>query len=104
MDGRGEEPAADGRQGESFQWTSGSQSAEEPQRRRWQQRWVMSNVIIGTPWDEQRLKAQLGSYEKRQAELSHLHVAYYFAEPDMTLIVNRLKGEVTIWRKGRAMR
>ena len=66
------------------------------------QRWVMGNVGMHDPWDEAKFVARLGPYEKQQAELSHLHDAYYFPEADMTLIVNRLLGEVTIWRRGRA--
>ena len=68
------------------------------------QRWVMEHVVMHTPWDEPSFVARLGRYEKSQAELSHLHDAYYFPGADMTLIVNRLLGEVTIWRIGRASR
>lgn len=85
-----------------FSLTNKSRTADEAKRGNEQQRWVMENVISGTPWDEGKFVAQLGKYEKSPATLSHLHDAYYFAGPDMTLIVNRLKGEVTVWRKGRA--
>lgn len=68
------------------------------------QRWVMENVVMHTPWNEASFVDRLGRYEKSQAELSHLHDAYYFPGADMTLIVNRLLGEVTIWRMGRASR
>lgn len=68
------------------------------------QKWVMENVNMNSPWNEGTYVAKLGSYEKSRADLSRLHDAYYFPGADMTLIVNRLRGEVTIWRVGRASR
>lgn len=74
------------------------------QARNARQVWVMENVIVGTPWDEAAFVKRLGPYEKSPAELSHLHDAYYFPGADMTLIVNRLRNEVSIWRTGRQTR
>lgn len=65
------------------------------------QRWVMSSLDMNTPWDEARFVTKLGPYEKYQSDMSHLHDAYYFPESDITLLVNRLKVEVTVWRLGR---
>lgn len=64
------------------------------------QKWVMLNVISGTPWDRSSFQKRLGKAEKRHSDLSQLHDAYYFPGADMTLIVNRLKNEVSVWRKG----
>lgn len=64
------------------------------------QRWVMENVISNSPWDRATMAKQLGKPVKGPADLSPLHDAYYFPGADMTLIVNRLKNEVTIWRMG----
>lgn len=65
-------------------------------------RWVMVNINVNDPWDEQSIVARLGGYEKSPSTLSPLHDAYYFPAADMTLIVNRLRKEITVWREGRA--
>jgi hypothetical protein len=65
------------------------------------QQWVMLNVIMHTPWDREGFKEKLGRSEKSPSTMSHLHDAYYYPDADMTLLVNRLLGEVTTWRKGR---
>ena len=64
------------------------------------QGWVMENVPMNTPWNEAQYVARLGRYQKRPSTMSHLHDAYYFPEADMTLIVNRLRNEITTWRMG----
>jgi hypothetical protein len=79
-------------------------SRAEAELRNERQKWVMGNVNMNSPWDEGAYVARLGPYEKSPADLSRLHDAYYFPGADMTLIVNRLRGEVTIWRMGRASR
>lgn len=82
--------------------SGGTRAAAEIRNQR--QAWVMDNVIMGTAWDEKAFVARLGQYEKSPSDLSHLHDAYYFPGANMTLIVNRLKGEVTIWRQGKQTR
>lgn len=64
--------------------------------------WVMENIYMNVPWNEADIVRRLGPYEKSRSTLSNLHDAYYFTEIDMTMIVNRLKNEITIWRTGRA--
>lgn len=64
------------------------------------QKWVMLNVDPRTQWDRADFEKRLGKSQKRQSDLSHLHDAYYFPGADMTLIVNRLKNEVSVWRLG----
>ena len=66
------------------------------------QKWVIDNVPSDAPWNEQKFKAKLGPYEKSPSTLSPLHDAYFFPNADMTLIVNRLRQEVSIWRIGHA--
>jgi hypothetical protein len=85
-----------------FKLANASLTATQAERRNVQRRWVMENVIDGTPWDEGQFVRMLGPYDKYPATLSRLHDAYYFKGADMTLIVNRLRGEVTVWRDGRA--
>lgn len=64
-------------------------------------KWVMENVNMRMPWDEKKFVAKLGDYEKSPASMSPLHDAYYFSNADMTLVVNRVRNEVTVWRDGR---
>lgn len=72
------------------------------ERRNNLQRWVMETVFMNSPWNERRFVAKLGPFQKTPATLSPLHDAYYFPDADMTLIVNHLLNEVTVWRDGRA--
>lgn len=65
---------------------------------------MMLNVISGTPWDQSDFQKRLGKAVKRHSDLSHLHDAYYFPGADMTLIVNRFKNEVSVWRMGQETR
>lgn len=70
------------------------------ERRNELQLWVMLNLSMNEPWNQSNFEAKLGPSEKGPSTLSHLHDAYYFPEADITLIVNRLKGEATVWRLG----
>lgn len=70
--------------------------------------WVMMNVGIGTPWNEDQFVAKLGPFTKSASELNltaapgFLFDAYYFEKADMTIIVGRATNTVTIWRDGLA--
>lgn len=77
-------------------------SADLVRSRNKMQMWVMENFVMNSPWDERYYVERLGNYEKSKATMSHLHDAYYFPRADMTLLVNRLKNDVTVWRLGRA--
>ena len=79
-------------------------SADKELAKRQAQNWVMGTVHSQYPWDESFFVNRLGNYVKYKATLSHLHDAYYFPDVDVTLLVNRLRGEVTVWRFGRATR
>lgn len=78
------------------------ESADLARSRNKMQMWVMENFVMNSPWNERYYVERLGNYEKSRATLSHLHDAYYFPRADMTLLVNRLKNDVTVWRLGRA--
>lgn len=66
------------------------------------QKWVIANVTPNDPWDRRRFERELGPAQRSRSDLSPLHDAYYFAGADMTLIVNRVRREVSVWRIGRA--
>jgi hypothetical protein len=70
-------------------------------RRNAAKKWVIENVIIGTPWSEGQFVQKLGNFSKSKADWN-LHDAYYFPVADMTIIVNNLKRTVSIWRFGKA--
>ncbi|WP_417677593.1 hypothetical protein [Pseudodonghicola sp.] len=76
-------------------------SKDDTDRKNDSQKWVMLNVEIGTPWNENLFVSKLGRFTKSAADLN-LHDAYYFPDTDMTIIVSRIKGTVAIWRMGRA--
>lgn len=65
------------------------------------QKWVYLEVDVNTPWDEVAMIKKLGKYEKAQADLSPMHDALYFPDADITMIVNRRSGELSLWRDGR---
>lgn len=67
------------------------------------QRWVMETVVSGLPWSKAKFDAKLGKSERGRSDISHLHDAYYYPGADMTILVNRLKNEVTTFRKGNAI-
>ena len=64
------------------------------------QRWVMNNLGMNEPWNRETYEAKLGKSQKGPSTMSHLHDAYYFPDADITLLVNRLKSQVTVWRMG----
>lgn len=93
-------PQVDGRS-QPLRIGNTSFSADAAKRRNEQREWVMENVVPRVPWNEASFVERLGKFEKAPSDLSRLHDAYYFPEPDMTLIVNRLRKEVSVWRMGR---
>lgn len=64
------------------------------------QKWVMLNLEMNMSWNRTTFEEKLGKSVKGPSTMSHLHDAYYFPEADVTLLVNRLKNEMTIWRLG----
>lgn len=78
-------------------------SGENPvaaKRRNELQRWVMNNMGANEVWDQNSFEKRLGKARKGPSTMSHLHDAYYFPDANITFLVNRLKGEVTVWRMG----
>ena len=86
-----------------FRLTGSGESKSQADQRNVDQMWVMENVIIGTLWNENQFIERLGQFSKSEAALN-FHDAYYFPRADMTIIVNRLKNSVSIWRTGQATR
>jgi hypothetical protein len=76
------------------------ESRAATERRNELQRWVMGNIGMNVPWNRGNFEARLGPAKKGPSTMSRLHDAYYFPDADMTLLVNRLKDEVTVWRMG----
>lgn len=81
------------------------ESPEAAQQRENDQRWVMENVYVGTRWNR---SSWIGRFGEPQQLITtrwnpDIMKAYYFKSLDMTIFVNKLKGEVSHWRMGRKM-
>lgn len=83
----------------SYKGTGGSASAAKEKDKL--QKWVIEEVYMGYPWNLSFFIKNLGDFERYDSTLSRLHDAYYFPKADMTLLVNRVKNEVTVWRFGK---
>ncbi len=82
----------------SFTGTGVDRSSAE--RKNELQKWVMLNLEMNMSWNRATFEEKLGKSVKGPSTMSHLHDAYYFPEADVTLLVNRLKNEMTVWRLG----
>jgi hypothetical protein len=67
------------------------------------QKWVMENIIVGTPWNASEWKERFGSQEELPVTSMNPNIIknYYFSTIDMTVIVNILKVKVVTWRMGK---
>lgn len=81
-------------------------SAGNAQQRAELRKWVMLKVNMGDKWDAAYFTNKLGSYQELSLEGGNPRVlkVFYFPKVDMTFIVNTLKGEVSVWRDGKAHR
>lgn len=79
------------------------ESSEAAQRRENDQLWVMENVSIGTRWDRSFWVGRFGEPQQFATTRWNPDIikAYYFKSLDMTIFVNELKLEVSVWRMGR---
>jgi hypothetical protein len=79
-------------------------SASDVQFKENGQRWVMQRVSMGDPWRPNEWIQRFGAYEELAVDRGNPEIlkAYYFPRIDTTLIVNTLKGEISVWRLGRA--
>ncbi|MEM1201708.1 MAG: hypothetical protein AAGN66_00615 [Acidobacteriota bacterium] len=77
--------------------------AQSAQYRENAQKWVMLNVSMGDPWVPSDWIGRYGKFQEIPITQGNPRVlkAFYFSKIDMTLIVNTLQGEITIWRLGR---
>jgi len=84
--------------------TGTGESAEVVKKRNQGQRWVKSNVFVGTKWDPSSWVAKFGSWEELKLTSGNPQILkmLYFESIDMTLTVNVLKGEIVTWQSGKA--
>lgn len=82
------------------------ESAANAQAKAEVRKWAMTNINMSDKWDAAYYTKKLGGYEELPLENGNPEVlkVYYFPDVDMTLIVNVYKGEITVWRDGRANR
>jgi len=83
---------------------SGSgESSELVAKRKAGQKWVMENIIVGTPWNPSEWEERFGSREELPVTSMNPNIIknYYFPSIDMTVIVNTLKASVVTWRMGK---
>lgn len=87
----------------SIELSTSNESAEKTVEFNGKQSWVMDNVAIETPWDENKFKTALGNFEELQVTNRNAGIikVYYFPEADMTIFVNKLKKSVLTWRMGK---
>lgn len=84
--------------------TGTGESAEAVEKRKQGQRWVESNVFVGTKWDPSSWVARFGSWEELELSSGNPQILkiFYFKSIDMSLMVNVLKGEIVTWQLGKA--
>lgn len=72
--------------GEQVTLTASGGSAEAEQKRQQDQKWIMQNVDMGTPWDEAKYVGRFGSYRELPLEDGNPRVLkmLYFPSIDMT--------------------
>lgn len=70
------------------------------------QHWVMLHVTMGDPWVPSLWRNKFGGHQSIALDSSRYNPriikAYYFKSIDMTIFVNTLKHEITVWRVGKA--
>ena len=79
------------------------ESPEAAQQRENDRRWVMGNLYAGTRWNRSSWVDRFGKPQQLTTTRWNPDIvkAYYFESLDMTIFVNELKGEVSLWRIGR---
>lgn len=81
----------------------GKESAKSYLFKKSSQKWVMENVISGYKWKNAFWTRKFGSYEEIQVTKLNPKIikGYYFKKIDMTIFVNILKNEVSLYREGK---
>ena len=79
------------------------QAVDDVQQKNEMQKWVMVNVIIGTPWEKNKFIGKLGDYQEVRVTNKNPQIikVYYFPKADMTIFVNAYKTSVTTWKLGK---
>jgi len=85
-----------------FRLSASGGSVADTQQRDERRRWIMENVIVGTPFDRAAFERQLGRAERGPSDLN-LHDAFYYPGPGMTLLVNQVTHKVATWKDGNAI-
>ncbi len=66
------------------------------------QRWVMENTAIGDPFSLSKFERKLGeSVSSTVTNRNGIIVAHYFADSDITIFENTLKGTLVTWKLGK---
>lgn len=80
--------------------TGSGESKQSVATRNKNQKWVIENVIVGTPWKPDEWESRFGKREEIPVKSRNPEIIknYYFPTLDMTIIVNTLKEEVVTWR------
>ena len=78
-------------------------TAKERMEKDKKQLWIINNVVVDTPWDNDKFVKELGEFielvvTNRNPEIIK---AYYFSEADMTIFVSKPKKAVVTWREGK---
>lgn len=81
-------------------------NASSVQNKAEQQKWVMLNVDYGDEWDAAFFAKKFGQYNELPLSSGNPRILkmYYFPSIDMTFMVNVYKGEIVLWRSGKANR
>lgn len=76
------------------------------QKKAEQQKWVMLNVNSGDKWNPAFFTKKFGQYKELPLSNGNPRILkmYYFPALDMTFMVNVYKGEIVVWRSGKANR
>jgi hypothetical protein len=81
-------------------------SASSAQKKQADQKWVMLNVNSGDEWRSGYYTQRFGNYTELPLDNGNPRILkmYYFPSIDMTFMVNVYKGEIELWRRGKANR
>lgn len=87
----------------SISLSSSYGTVEERMGKDKKQLWIMNNVIVNTPWDNDKFINELGEYQELEVTNRNPEIikSYYFSEADMTIFVSKPKKAVVTWREGK---
>ena len=67
-------------------------------------KFVMEYIIMDTKWEPDLMVKRFGKYEQYNPSDGNPKILqmFYFKDIDMSFLVNLSKGEIVVWRNGRA--